>query len=221
MKHCFHCGHRLSKEDVKFCNDCGKELLEQKKQGSFIEQIKEGKFGSFKKLLVIGTVLVLLFVFFGSFVILLFGNSGNNQQTTTTPDQTQQTITPFNQYVEVQDSDLSEIETLRQQYNSLSFDADFTQKVQAAQDYGLKAEQAIAHLNDFKDFINQNQQTLQNIGQNVPALQASIESNKAILQSNARLMATQIEQYAEANKARLQAQQELIGTILRLLIGLG
>lgn len=204
MKHCPNCGHKLPISDVKYCPGCGKSLSGSAAKEYRAEGLPNLNFKIDSKKAIsslVALTLVLVFLY------LIFGRSSEQQSTV---------LQTYDQYRGVYRGDIEESENIRNAYNMLTFST-FTQKAEKAQEYGLKAQQAIAHFDDFKAFIKQNQPELQRAGLNVPVLLAEIESNRAVLLSNSKLMAQQLEQYAKADAAKLS----LIGNILKLLVGLG
>jgi len=142
------------------------------------------------------------------FLIWLFGFSQNSQNNSLQ--------TTFNQYSDIFNSDGVQLEHLTQNYNSVSIN-DFAAKTEAAKEFGLKGEQIIAHCNDFKSFVLQNQNALQTGGINTPDLLAKIEDRKAAVSNISTQMKDQLEQAANADEAKMN----LALNVIKLLIGLG
>ncbi len=202
MHYCSKCGTKQA-SDAQYCSKCGHSLAGA--QGKDLAPKTNGivRYFNLKNILIAFGGLTVIVILLGFFSGLL----------SAAPEKL---ISENNQYLQIINKDSAELSEILERYNSLSFESNFDEKAELAKQYGVKAQETIAHLDEFKRFINENKAALQNQRIAVPQTLADIESAKIRIQTNAKTMSDQLEQYAQAN----QAKQQIIGDILKtLLIG--
>ncbi len=213
MKHCPECGEKLEVEKAKYCPNCGQDIgLKNSEKSQNKATNSKPIFWSVLVGVIIG--LALLAIFAVAFPLL---TSPQSQSTSLSQEITQQNQIrqSYNQYSEIYSKDIEMVNKLRNQYNSISIQNNFEEKASAAQTYALEAKKFIAHMDDFRIFLIQNQAEIQKLGVNVPQVLAELGSNKETVQNTAQLMAQQLQTYAEASEQR----QAAIANILKLLLG--